>query len=99
MLGTLTFAAITLGAVVFLLRFLVAIFGPDGKAPKTAYLTRITPEKDTPGGDSEVCEGGPRRSIVAHRGVAPIHAQRGERRSNNQRRAIATIGKKRVGLL
>ncbi len=64
------FAGITTGAMVFLLRFLVAICGPLGKAPQTAYLAKVAPHAGTPDGESEVNGHAAKRVLVAHHRVA-----------------------------
>ncbi len=94
MLGTYIFAGITVGAVLFMARFLIAICGPNGKPAPVAYLARVAPEHDGPPGfesdgrkdrfnsEDEAC--------VHSRRPAPVHAQREHpRRATGWRRFVA----------
>lgn len=92
MVVTVIFAAITLAAVVFLLRFLVAICGPEGKPPHIVRLARVAPERGDPaGGWEQRGDAGlslERGTFARHR-VVPFHARRGEHPPNKVRTGIA----------
>jgi hypothetical protein len=83
MMVPLIFAAIMLGAIVFLLRFLAAICGPEGKAPHIVYLAESVPRRGDPAGGQEEqgdCNLGLERGTFVHRRTIPIHVHHGVHR-------------------
>jgi len=80
MLATMIFAAILLGAVVFMLRFLVAICGQEGKAPRIVYMAQVAPECGDPAGGQKEPGGTALfldRGTLVHRRTVPTHARQG----------------------
>lgn len=76
----LIFAAITLPAVLFLLRFLIAICGQEGRAPHVVHLAQVAPERDDPAGGQEDHDDSVLslvRGTCAHRRIVPMHAHCG----------------------
>src|SRR5690348_6935485 len=79
MLGTYVFVGITVGAVLFMVRFLIAICGPEGKAAPFAYLAGLAPEHDDPsrceGDRTEKCVNGQAETCPHSRRAFLVHAR------------------------
>ncbi|MGZ5702701.1 MAG: hypothetical protein ACXWIM_17680, partial [Burkholderiales bacterium] len=72
---------LVVGALLFLVRFLVAICGRDGNAPHIAYLAQVAPDGPAGGEDDE--DGrilAVQAATLTHRSLVPIHVRHGEQR-------------------
>jgi|SRR5581483_3266659 len=86
MLGTYIFLAITVAAVLFMIRFLIAICGVEGEDSPVAYAARFAPERNGPSGsehrNQEYASGEYERRTYPCR-VVPIRAGHEGRRPAN----------------
>src|SRR5689334_3406720 len=98
MLGTYVFVGITVGAVLFMVRFLIAICGPEGKAAPFAYLAGLAPEHDDPSGwegdRKEKCVNGEAETRAHPRRPLPVHARHKPRRVPAWRGFVARGGRR-----